>query len=1032
MIVGPLQFDAPMWLALIPPLWLVAWWIARKSLTGLGRVTRGAALTARFAVIALLLMAVAEPKWRNVSETVANVVVLDASKSMPPRVRERVDDFVRRASEEGAEAQDELGLVTAAEEAFVQAIPSRVNRSLNFDFVGDQEGTDLSAAVRLAMAVIKQDTAGRITLITDGNETAGSLLAAAQSAKAAGVPIDVLPIEYKFEREVILDRLIAPPTARRGQTVNLRFVLTATAPVRGRLSLLANDLPIDLDPEGPGQSVVVELQPGVNVQTVPLTLPRSGPQRYSAVFEPMDQRGDTIVENNAGSAVTFVSGEGRVLVYTDDERSVGEIVRALEESQIEVEVRPPAQAHQTLVDLSAYDALILADVSAYNFTQQQQDEMRAYVHDLGGGLVMVGGPNAFGAGGWIGSPLADALPVKLDPPQKRQMPRGALALIMHSCEVPQGNYWGQKTARAAVDALSSRDLVGVIEYDWNIGLGASWAYKMADVGDRTAVNRAIANLKFGDMPDFDSAFQLALNGLVNAAAGQKHCIVISDGDPSGPTQATIGQFVQNKITVSTVAVFPHSMGAASPDVQKMKAIAEVTGGQFYSVLQQNQLATLPQIFIKEAQTIKRSLIWEGDPFQPAFEGSLSEPMRGIGRDFPAISGYIVTAEREGLAQVTLRGVENDPILAQWQHGLGRSVAFTSDAATRWCPSWASWPDNRAFWEQHVRWAMRPSGSANVNVMTETQGDRTRVIVEAVDAEGERLNFANFRGRVVRPDMTAEAVELRQTGAGRYEGYVESAGAGAYVINLNYEAALPGGAGGAGGAPIMERGAVQAAITRPFADEHRALESNTALLRQVAELTGGRLLDPDPMQAEMYSRAGLTMPVALRSIWLAVAMIAIGVFLVDVAVRRVRIDVPAMVKASRKLLARQKKSSEKQIDALRTAREKAKGVFAKRTAGAGAEGDGEARGAAEGAKERAAETARVKFEADEAAVKRGRAGSVLDEPARAREGVKPAMPGAIPGAGAGKKEEEEEGMSRLMRAKKRARDSMKDDEQRDGQ
>ena len=373
------------------------------------------------------------------------------------------------------------------------------------------------------------------------------------------------------------------------------------------------------------------------------------------------------------------------------------------------------------------------------------------------------------------------------------MPKGALALVMHSCEIPNGNYWGQQTAIAAVDAVSSRDLVGVLEYDFRQGV--KWVYPLAEAGDKFAVKRAINSLTFGDMPSFDASLQAAVTGLANVAAGQKHCIVISDGDPAGPAPSIIQQFINQKISVSTVAVFPHSWGGASADLQKMRWIAQSTGGEYYEILQQNQLASLPQIFIKEAQTVKRSLIWEGDPFRPAHSGVVSEPLRGLGRNLPPVSGYIVTAEREGLALVTLHGPENDPILAQWQYGLGRVVALTTDGAGRWCPDWPSWGSYRAFWEQHTRWAMRPTGSANMNIITETRGEETLVTVEALDAAGEPLNFANFVGRAVRPDLTADPVELRQTAPGRYEGRMRTKDAGAYVINLRYEAVSPGAAGG---------------------------------------------------------------------------------------------------------------------------------------------------------------------------------------------------------------------------------------------
>ncbi|MFG0274440.1 MAG: glutamine amidotransferase [Phycisphaerales bacterium] len=997
MTLGPIQFDAPVFLVVGGALWALAWLLARKSMSGLGRRTRVLALALRFVVIALLCGALAEPNLRRESEDVASIVVLDVSRSVPGEQRAAAQQYIAEALE-GARAGKRLGLISAAEEALVQSLASELVREVRVGHVGGDEGSDIGAGIRLALAVAPEDAASRVLLVSDGNETAGSLLRAAENARVAGVPIDVYPIAYDFESEVVFDRLIAPSSARRGETVSLRFVMEATRAVSGRISLLVDGQPVDLDANSSAFSAPVTLDAGTNVRSVPVTIPGVGAQRFEAFFEPDDPASDAIGENNRARAVTFVASEGRVLVYTQDQAASGPLISAMRAADVEIIVRDPAEAHESLEELTSYDGVVLVDVPADRFSFRQQDELRAYVHDLGGGLLVVGGENSYGAGGWIGSPLADALPVKLDPPQKRELPRGALALIMHSCEAPRGNYWGQQTALAAASAMTRADLVGVLEYSWELG-GVGWVHPLEPIGDGTKVRQAINSLTFGDMPDFNAAMTLALRDLKAANAGQKHAIIISDGDPSGPGPTLIQGFADAGISISTVAVFPHGGGANSPDVQKMQAIAQATGGQAYYIGQGTQLglSDLPQIFIREAKTIQRSLIWEGDPFEPARMGVGAETMRGFG-SVPPISGYIVTADREGLSQVTLRGMEDDPILAQWQHGLGRVVTFMSDAATKWSAPWVSWPGYGAFWQQHLRWAMRPSGSANVRVTTQDEGDRTRVIVDALDAEGERLNFARFQGRVVQPGLTSASLDLRQTGPGRYEGVFESGDAGSYVVNLRYESASAGGG--------LERGAVQASVIRSEGDERRALRDNRALLQQVAELTGGRvLLDPDPAQADLFARAGLREPVSLRPIWLLIAALATGLFLADVAIRRVRIDIPAMVRAIRRALSRRSAASEEQIGALRAARERSRQEMAERAERASTE-------EAQPAKA----TASVKFEAEAGSG----AAPVVDAPEARKTG--PAIPKAKETRQDGA-EDEEEGISRLMRAKKRAQRDM---------
>ncbi|MEZ6212077.1 MAG: glutamine amidotransferase, partial [Phycisphaerales bacterium] len=793
--------------------------------------------------------------------------------------------------------------------------------------IGLESATDLASGVRLAMSMIPPDAAGRLTLVSDGNETQGSLLTAARAAAAAGVPIDVLPIDYKYENEVIFDGLYAPATARKGQTISVRMSLTAKKEMTGELTLMMGDRPVDLSPDDPATfGQMYTLNEGVNTLLVPVTVSRPGALEFKAFFAPVEGSGDSIAENNTAAGVTFVSAEGAVLLLCDNPAAAAPMVDALEESRISVELRHSSEAPRSLAELQEFDAVVLMDVPAYSFDFAQQKEMASYVRDAGGGLVMIGGENSFGAGGWIGSPVAEVLPLLLEPPEKRNIPKGALAMIMHSIEIPNGVYLGKQTAKAAVGALSSRDEVGILEYSWSTGSsdGVRWIFPMQEKGDGTAANAAIANMNFGDMPDYGAPMQAAYNSLVNVKAGQKHLIMVTDGDATMPSITLVNQYQAAKITITTVCVDPHG---GSNDVTNMKNLAYATGGRNYTIYSrgnQGQLAQLPEIFIKEAQTVKRSLIWEGDPFNPKVVNGAAEAMRGIGGTLPAMSGYVVTADREGLALTTARTAEDDPLVAQWQHGLGRAVAFTSDAATKWSEDWVAWGRYKQFWEQHIRWAMRPAGAANLSVATETRGDATHVIVTALDSVGDPLNFAAFRGAVVDPDLKAQGFELTQTAPGRYEGDFASNKAGTHIVTLRYDAA-----GVDGGAP--DRGSVQAAVLRPYPDEYRALEDNTPLLQQVADLTGGRVLpDNDPAGADLFSRQGLTMPVSLRSIWLAIALVSLGIFLTDVAVRRVRIDIPAIISWARGLF-KAKGSTASQVDALRAARQTTRAKLAERAA-----------------------------------------------------------------------------------------------------
>ncbi|MFA6043928.1 MAG: glutamine amidotransferase [Phycisphaerales bacterium] len=998
MVFGPIQCTRPIWLLLIPVAWAFTFLLARRSLSGLGTATKWTAIALRLVVFLLLALAMSEPMWRREAKDIAVNVVIDASDSIPASRQPEVDAYVKRAAERSDHKEDRLGVLTVAKDAYVQSLPSRLNDHVERQHIGATDGTDLATGVRLAIATAPKDAGFRILLISDGNQTDGNVLQAAETAKAQGVPIDVLPVRYKYDNEVLVDRLVAPATAREGETINLRIVLQATKPARGRLTVLMNEQPVDLDPDLPGASAKVTLKAGLNVLQVPLKVQRAGPQKFDAVFEPDGPADDAVPQNNQSGVVTIVSGEGRVLVLCEHPEQNQPFLDAMEKSKIKTEVRAAAALPTSLTELNGFDAIIMLNESAYDFTQKAQEDLRQYIHETGGGLLMVGGPNSFGAGGWIGSPLEDALPVKLDPPDKRQMPKGALALVLHSVEAPDGVFLGKKVAESALNSLSRLDLFGMVEYGW--GGGYSWVHPLTPVGDGTSAKRDIQNLAFGDMPDFTPAMQLAYDGLSACDAGQRHVIMISDGDAQTPPTSLLDKFVAKKITVSCVGVYPHG----GTETGRMEFIAKYCGGRYYFVNTAAGLATIPGIFVKEAQTVRRSLIWEGTPFAPQVLAG-GESIRGL-TSVPPIGGYVVMAEREGLSLTTMKGREGDPILAEWQYGLGRVVTFASDAATRWNPAWVAWGNYQQFWEQQLRWVMRPQGNANMKVITENKGDQTVITVEAMDAAGERLNFAQFQGRLAAPDGTGQDVELKQIGPGRYQGVVATGKPGAYVLGMKYAVPDP-----SQGGKVLQ-GSVQAAVTRPFADEFRTLEDNAGLLLQVAQLTGGRVLDWDnATSADLWSREGIKMPVSTQPFWLWAAIAALTMFLMDVGVRRVRIDIPAMVRAVRRGFGAAGPKGSQAMGGLKAAREQARAKLSERGKLAPAELETQAREAAR----QAVKTASAKFEVSEEQLKAAGKGGVAMGGAEAK--VTPTRELKKPPGGA------DEGMGRLLKAKKKAQDEM---------
>src|SRR5690606_22980710 len=117
-----------------------------------------------------------------------------------------------------------------------------------------------------------------------------------------------------------------------------------------------------------------------------------------------------------------------------------------------------------------------------------------------------------------------------------------------------------------------------------------------------------------------------------------------------------------------------------------------------------------------------------------------------------------------------------PLLASWRYGLGKAIAFTSDAKARWLSNWIGDEVYTQFWIQSVRWVLRNQEPSDLRPRVEVEGGRGRVIVDAVDENDRYINFLDLIARVGLPE-TADAgsteeglnVRLRQTSPGRYEG-----------------------------------------------------------------------------------------------------------------------------------------------------------------------------------------------------------------------------------------------------------------------
>ena len=899
---------------LLLPVLLFGW----RPLKALGPVRRWVALGARTLVVALAVLILAGLRVERENALVETIILRDISQSAQQAAKpgetipQEVSQYAQAAvgPESKKRPDDRLGIISFNGQAYVDSIPNNSTAFLlgQTSAVGrEAPGTDPAAAVQLALATFKEDSRKRILLVWDGNRTDGDLDAAVAAAKAQKVPIDVMPLKYQVKNETFIERFVAPTWRREKEPFSLDVILnnTASFPTRGTLRIEQEGRPLDLDPTQPGiqSGRAVVLQPGRNRESITVD-PIEGVdvRRFKAVWEPDRVNGqavgDTLASNNVANAFTFVRGKGKVLYINNEGDGGDDLLRAaLGREGITVDPnRTTVDGFPTsLVELQGYDAVILANVSrgAGGLSDPQQRILAQYVHDTGGGLVMIGGPDSLGAGGWQGSELETVLPVDMDVPAKRQVPKGALALLMHSTEMANGNYWGEQCALKAVEVLNRRDDIGVLSYSFGAG-GAAWDFPLQPKGDGGRVYSAIKNMQLGDMPDFDDALDLALNGdansigLKNSDARQKHVIIISDMDPANPSPALVQAYKDANVSISTVQCFGHGQALQPVAVY----LAKETGGRAYGPIESNP-SQLPQIFIKEATVVRRSLIKEdrgGLAVTKTLDAAGSQLTAGI-PDVPPVTGYVLTSKKDNpLVEVPLVVAnERDPLFAVWQTGLGKAAVWTSDAGTRWATGFAGGSDYEKFWAQAVRGVSRAAQSGDYDVQTTVENGRGKITVEAFGEGAKFKNNQTISGLALgEGGQDGQPIRLVQTKPGTYVGEFDARKEGNYVVALN--AVDPEG----------KAVALRGGTAVNGSEEMKDLRDNEAAVRRVAEETNGRVLPTfgvgpgNDLFATDYTDATGQPRTLARSysplpIWDWLIPVLLGLILLDVAIRRIAWD-----------------------------------------------------------------------------------------------------------------------------------------------
>ena len=903
-----LELTHPWWMStLLVAVPLLVWYF-RRTLSDFPPRQLLASLITRALVVTLLALGLSGLTLLNPTSQQFVIVAIDQSLSVAdgevsgpdaalesPR-KSQVDEFLEKAMTSSAIGEHKVMYLPFASQAGalsqerskpVVATTDAAATSVSTDPANrgglDRNATDLAAAIRSAAGAMPPDYVPRILLMTDGNQTRGDALQAAlgttsiatekrgatkhpQNRSPVLIPIDTVPLKVRDDPEVQVAAVEVPAQVREGEPFYVEVVINSNHEDEGKVEVFRG-----------AHKVLSEdrkLKPGENRFRFQQSITGERLAQYTVKIGGL--KTDTLLDNNTDSGLVFTTGKPRVLLIESDTKLAQQLVWALQQEEIQVDVRPVEGMPDSLADLQNYELLALSNVPATSLTQRQMELARTYVQDLGGGFMMLGGDQSFGLGGYYKTVLEEILPVRSDFEKEKEKPSLGMVLVIDK----SGSMGGEKiemakeAAKSAAELLGPRDQLGVIAFDGNF----YWVSEMQSAANKGRIIDDISRVEAGGGTTMAPAMEEAYNTLVGATAKLKHVIVLTDGISSpGDFESIAQNMATSRITCSTVAV------GEGCDSKLLEEIARIGQGRYFEAMDPS---SLPQIFAKETMTASKSAINE-QPFIPQVIRP-SQTLADI--DFetaPFLLGYVVTRPK-ATCEFILAAESGDPLLAWWRYGLGTTVAFTSDAKSRWGAEWLTWPGYSKFWAQVIRHAMRKNDVKGVIVDVKQERRRATVSLDAIDPSGKFLNQAVTEATIIDPQLGQKKIELKQTAPGRYVADFETPASGAYHLNIVQKTAA--------GTPLHQQ---TRGLIVGYPDELRLRPTNNELLKTLSESTGGRFdIRPEEVfVAENSSSLGTSQSLSagrsrVRTVqrttplWQNMVIAALLLFVIDVALRRI--------------------------------------------------------------------------------------------------------------------------------------------------
>lgn len=822
---------------------LLVEWILYKNRNGLFK--KRLIQIIRILSVLLIIIALFNPELKKYNTKVTTIFAVDSSDSIKSS-DEDIKNFINEALKD-KNNKDYVGIVGFGQYASLEKSITNEIESINFNSLVDKGSTNIEEALKLSSILMEEDSTKNIVLISDGQQNIGDMLKQSRILNNQNIRLNIYPIENKIDKEVQITEIVTPKYINKGVKTDITIKIDSLNKTDAVLNLYRNNNLIS--------QLEVSINRGENRFIFTDYSDTNGFNSYKAELIPQY---DTFKQNNVAYAGTYINDAPQILVLDNDDSGI-EIENILKNSNIDVIRQNVMTAPTKISQLLPYSAIVLADVSVYDLPDNFLNTLESYVKTQGGGLLVTGGTNSYALGGYRDTVLEKILPVEMQLKNESEQPNLGMMIVADR----SGSMGGGESSLSkidllkqaiirSIDNLDTKDSLGIIAFDDK----PIWISNFEAIGDNKGkIKDEVSSISLGGGTSILPALSLGYNTLVKADTKLKHIILITDGqaEQSG-YNSLIAKMNENNITLSTIAI------GQDADTKLLQNIASKGNGRYY---QSTAFTDLPEIFAKETSLAGRNYV-NNREFYPklADYSAITEDINRL----PILKGYISSVAKPR-ADIILQSDKDEPILASWQYGLGKTVAWTCDMDNNWSLDWLNSDEGVQIFKNAISSVLKNNFSNNMDIETITDANKTNL---KVGTKSDK-NIKSVKATITDPNLNEISLDLLLTQPEIYEAKFDTQDTGIYVLNIQVE---------------YEDGNVDftnSLINVNYSPEYdlRKFYTDEILLKKSAELTGGKIIH-SPKEIFSFNNQ---INYSKTNIDIILLIIALILFLFEIAIRR---------------------------------------------------------------------------------------------------------------------------------------------------